>query len=115
MIGWIVSIIIFLIVISWIYNSIKEAAEKRRKAELDERSKDWFKDFDYQKEKKEIFELVGGGNLKFAKAKVQNRESHSIPFCAKCNIQLVKRIGKYGLFWGCPNYPNCRTTKDGLF
>ena len=36
--------------------------------------------------------------------------------CPHCNSALVKRNGKNGEFWGCSNYPKCRTTfndKDG--
>lgn len=31
--------------------------------------------------------------------------------CPKCGGTLVKRNGKYGTFWGCSNYPQCRYTK----
>ncbi len=30
--------------------------------------------------------------------------------CPKCNGQLVLRKGKYGQFYGCSNYPNCKFT-----
>jgi restriction system protein len=31
------------------------------------------------------------------------------PTCAACGVKLVERVGKGGLFWGCPNYPKgCR-------
>lgn len=32
--------------------------------------------------------------------------------CPNCGIPLVKRHGNYGDFWGCPNYPKCRYTKN---
>jgi len=32
------------------------------------------------------------------------------PTCASCGVKLVKRDGKTGAFWGCINYPRCRTT-----
>ena len=32
--------------------------------------------------------------------------------CPNCNTQLVLRNGKYGSFYGCPNYPKCRFTKN---
>ncbi len=38
------------------------------------------------------------------------------PTCPNCGSALVKRNGKNGEFWGCSNYPRCRTTfndKDG--
>lgn len=31
--------------------------------------------------------------------------------CPKCGKKLVLRNGKYGSFWGCSNYPNCKFTK----
>ena len=27
--------------------------------------------------------------------------------CSKCGSKMVIRKGKYGLFWGCSNYPQC--------
>ncbi len=30
--------------------------------------------------------------------------------CAKCGSFMVKRNGKYGEFWGCSAYPECRHT-----
>ncbi len=32
--------------------------------------------------------------------------------CPTCGSALVKRRGKNGDFWGCTNYPRCRTTFD---
>lgn len=31
------------------------------------------------------------------------------PTCASCGIKLVRRESKNGNFWGCLNYPRCRT------
>jgi len=38
-----------------------------------------------------------------------------IPICSKCGAEMVKRNGRYGVFWGCRNYhgnevPSCRNT-----
>jgi len=33
------------------------------------------------------------------------------PRCPKCNVVLVQRNGTRGLFWGCPNYPQCKYTQ----
>ncbi|MBW4770309.1 NERD domain-containing protein [Prevotella jejuni] len=30
--------------------------------------------------------------------------------CPRCGGTLVRREGRYGSFWGCSNYPNCRFT-----
>lgn len=32
--------------------------------------------------------------------------------CPKCGAQLVKRSGRYGQFWGCSGFPNCRYTQN---
>lgn len=35
---------------------------------------------------------------------------YTTPTCASCGIKMVRRSGKGGMFWGCANYPGCRTT-----
>lgn len=32
------------------------------------------------------------------------------PECPKCKAPMVERDGKYGPFWACTAYPNCKTT-----
>lgn len=32
--------------------------------------------------------------------------------CPKCGKRLVQKSGKYGIFIGCSNYPNCKYTKN---
>jgi hypothetical protein len=39
------------------------------------------------------------------------------PHCPSCNSAMVKRTAKRGAktgseFWGCPNYPRCRGTRE---
>lgn len=34
----------------------------------------------------------------------------TVGFCPECGGELVLRDGKYGLFVGCTNYPECRKT-----
>ena len=34
------------------------------------------------------------------------------PDCPKCGMRMVKRISKYGTFYGCSQYPNCKSTKS---
>ncbi len=36
----------------------------------------------------------------------------SVPVCPKCGNILKKRNGKFGEFWGCRSYPDCRYTRD---
>ena len=35
-----------------------------------------------------------------------------IKMCPECGRSLKKRNGKYGEFWGCTGYPNCRHTEN---
>lgn len=35
---------------------------------------------------------------------------YKTPSCPSCGIKLIKRVGKSKPFWGCGNYPKCRTT-----
>ena len=41
-------------------------------------------------------------------AKKKEEEQNICPFC---KTELVQRSGKYGVFYGCSNYPKCRYTK----
>jgi restriction system protein len=34
---------------------------------------------------------------------------YATPTCASCGIKMVRREGKQGAFWGCTNYPKCRS------
>lgn len=35
-----------------------------------------------------------------------------VPICPRCGNLLKKRNGKFGEFWGCAGFPDCRFTKD---
>nr|WP_330387238.1 exonuclease domain-containing protein [[Clostridium] polysaccharolyticum] len=35
-----------------------------------------------------------------------------VVICPGCGAEMVKRAGKFGEFYGCSNYPNCRQTKN---
>jgi len=35
---------------------------------------------------------------------------YATPTCPSCDVKLVRRNGKNGEFWGCRNYPRCRST-----
>lgn len=32
--------------------------------------------------------------------------------CNCCNGEMIEKIGKYGKFYGCSNYPTCKNTMD---
>lgn len=55
-----------------------------------------------------VFEMLGkelAGNGLSAKAS-------NMRICPKCNRPLKKRNGRYGEFWGCTGFPNCRYTEN---
>jgi restriction system protein len=34
------------------------------------------------------------------------------PLCPRCQRRMVSRSGPHGGFWGCPQFPNCRGTRQ---
>lgn len=32
--------------------------------------------------------------------------------CPDCGGKMVSRTGKYGVFWGCVKFPECKGTRD---
>ena len=34
--------------------------------------------------------------------------AHNRKICPKCGSKLVEKSGRYGHFWGCSNYPECK-------
>lgn len=47
-------------------------------------------------------------NIMAAREKINRDVSSGI--CPRCGGKLVRRTGKYGIFYGCSNYPNCKFT-----
>jgi len=35
-----------------------------------------------------------------------------VRFCKECDSEMVERDGKYGSFWGCTGYPQCKYTEQ---
>ena len=46
--------------------------------------------------------------------KVELRDEPSDEICDKCGANMVYRVGRYGKFLACPNFPDCRNTKPVL-
>lgn len=46
--------------------------------------------------------------------KVEIKDEPSDVICDKCGAQMVYRVGRYGKFLACPNFPECRNTKPLL-
>ncbi|MBI3334670.1 topoisomerase DNA-binding C4 zinc finger domain-containing protein [Candidatus Pacearchaeota archaeon] len=34
--------------------------------------------------------------------------------CPECGGEMISRTGKFGVFWGCKDFPNCRGTRDSM-
>lgn len=45
-------------------------------------------------------------------AKKKAFDMKNSPICPNCNIPMVLRNGRYGDFFGCQNYPNCKHTEQ---
>lgn len=55
------------------------------------------------------------GNLNFDQAGAM--QGNSSPqgenrYCPRCHSTLIKRKGRFGYFWGCSGFPNCRYTEN---
>ncbi len=46
--------------------------------------------------------------------KVELRDEPSDVICDKCGANMVYRVGRFGKFLACPNFPDCRNTKPVL-
>ena len=46
--------------------------------------------------------------------KVELRDDPSDVICDKCGANMVYRVGRYGKFLACPNFPDCRNTMPVL-
>ncbi|MEK9165367.1 MAG: type I DNA topoisomerase [Patescibacteria group bacterium] len=38
-------------------------------------------------------------------------EIGAAPQCEKCQTKMILKEGRFGKFWACPNYPNCKNTQ----
>lgn len=55
------------------------------------------------------------GNLNFGQ--IEEMQGNSSPqgenrYCPRCHSTLKKRKGRFGYFWGCSGFPNCRYTEN---
>lgn len=55
-----------------------------------------------------VFELLG----KEMNTEKKKTLDSSVKTCPLCNLPLKKRNGRYGEFWGCTGFPNCRYTEN---
>ena len=55
-----------------------------------------------------VFELLG----KEMNTETKKTHDSNVKTCPLCNLPLKKRNGRYGEFWGCTGFPNCRYTEN---
>mgnify|MGYP002672898751 FL=1 len=55
-----------------------------------------------------VFELLG----KEMNTEKKKTLDSNVKTCSLCNLPLKKRNGRYGEFWGCTGFPNCRYTEN---
>ena len=34
--------------------------------------------------------------------------------CPECDGEMISRTGKFGVFWGCKKFPQCKGTRDSM-
>ncbi len=56
--------------------------------------------------------MLGSAEEEIEKVEIKDEPSDVI--CDKCGAQMVYRVGRYGKFLACPNFPDCRNTKPIL-
>lgn len=60
----------------------------------------------------DVFEKeLNHANAEAMKAKKENTEISDV-ICEKCGANLIVKIGKYGKYLACPNYPTCKNIKS---
>ncbi|MBP5283036.1 MAG: topoisomerase DNA-binding C4 zinc finger domain-containing protein [Lachnospiraceae bacterium] len=54
----------------------------------------------------QVFERLG--------LEIQNpsEEARRVPRCPRCGNVMAKKNGRYGEFWGCTGYPDCKYTRN---
>ncbi len=67
---------------------------------------DVLRDFytEFEKQLKAADDILTEGRIKIAPTELDI-------VCEKCGCKMVERVGKFGKFAGCPNYPACKNTK----
>ena len=53
--------------------------------------------------------------LEFAESKIEKvevKDEESDVICDKCGARMVYKLGRFGRFLACPNFPACRNTKN---
>ncbi len=54
---------------------------------------------------------LGDAETKFADSKIEVPKKEAGIICEKCGAMMIERVGRFGRFAACPNFPKCRNTK----
>lgn len=58
-----------------------------------------------------VFEVeLQSANVEAEKDKKENQEVSDVT-CEKCGAKMIVKMGRYGKYLACPNYPNCKNIK----
>lgn len=58
-----------------------------------------------------VFEAeLASANVEAEKDKKENQEVSDV-ICEKCGAKMIVKMGRYGKYLACPNYPNCKNIK----
>jgi len=58
-------------------------------------------------------ELIDGFRLiEYIRLTEKSNKANKLKTCPKCGGRLEERVGKYGKFYGCSNYPKCKYTEN---
>lgn len=58
-----------------------------------------------------VFEAeLESANVEAEKDKKENQEVSDV-ICEKCGAKMIVKMGRYGKYLACPNYPNCKNIK----
>ena len=53
---------------------------------------------------------LASANIEAEKDKKENQEVSDVT-CEKCGAKMIVKMGRYGKYLACPNYPNCKNIK----
>ena len=53
---------------------------------------------------------LASANVEAEKDKKENQEVSDVT-CEKCGAKMIVKMGRYGKYFACPNYPNCKNIK----
>ena len=53
---------------------------------------------------------LASANVEAEKDKKENQEASDVT-CEKCGAKMIVKMGRYGKYLACPNYPNCKNIK----